>query len=1503
MRKNLLLLALTATVWQGTQAQSKVDVDYRKYPDYTHEVKPDARLLKQRNAVSGVKRPSRVNNAETPYFPPVFNQDGGSCGSASRIGYMFTYEINAYRGADASLPINQYPTHFTWLLTNSNSGKEQMAAANGIPNLPTYGGRTYSRLFGNQDTGDTDFGWMQGYDKWFAAMQNRIEGNANMPISVETEEGRELLKNWLWNHNGDTDFKAGGVCGIGLASGGQWLRIPKTPANDANGVTGQYYVGKWGKTVDHALTIVGYDDNIEFDLNGNGIVGEKEADEVGAWIVVNSWGNTWCNSGFIYCPYHNAVPAEGSTDYYRPEIYHVRKNYRPLRTFKILMEYSKRSELRISAGIAANLDAEMPERSVQFEHFRFAGDGNNDNVDAEVPMLGRWADGMHYEPMEFGYDLTDLSSNFDTGKPLKYFLVIETKPTANGQGKVDGLSLMDYTFDRNGVEIPAELGIDGVTIKTQGQTTYISVIVPGSGIYAPRNLRWENSELRWDAPSSGPYLLTGYQLYKDGSKVADLPASTTQYTPTDTQGDYRVKALYDNQGTTLASALSNPTLRPYAGKSVTSNYIRKFSGGFVVNNLFDQPMPKATIEFWLRPTVLTDYNMMMGTGWGKFLLHSTSDKRLVVGWDTGNRITSDANTLKVGTWNHVAVVIDGGEMTAYVNGQNVGAITTGQNGLPAIGNFMVGREDANSVSGLMDEFRVWSCARTMDEIKQTMYAAINNPQSTPYLECYLPMDEPTREVLIDHAKGHTISLLGTTHQRYSESALLKDTRTLKADFALPSSACYVGRAVTLTNLSSDNAVRWVWDADGSDLRNTEVKTPSMVFANPGDHTIQLTVYDGQGQTNTVTKTLTVLDVPAPQASFTHYPEAVAAGQHMTLSATAGDEANYAFQWSCENAQVALPNQPQTTITFDRPGKYTVRLTVTNSKGTNTTEQTVTVEARTPVAQFDVTPSVMLKGETARLRDESLYEPTQWKWSVTSDAMCSLASTPHVELANLKPGRYQVALTVGNEMGENTLIKKNAITVCNADGEHGLNFYGNQETVTFDNPLATSTSNLTVEWWMYSKKNVHNGNGIGHAAEDLLITTQGNGALSVQLGGKTFTTPAGTVVEGEWHHYAVVYNQRNLMVYRDGRVVSSSVTMPSSTTLPTQWLMGGADHKMNALVDEFRVWNKALSKRQLEEVSNAPITDVTAAEAQGLRLYYNFNQNEGNVVDATSGGHTGVRTNFGPEGDAWSVSLGIFCLNFDEPTDVTAKYLTNVTMPFLKGTGTVNTANSARFATLRQQTADSGWKVEDAVVNNGVTTGIHVDVNKASAMTLTTSWDGFASSLSDHRVYQTITLPKGYYTFSVEGYQEFAAAGSYLAVAAGNTLPVTADLATNALAYSTLEGRALRFMIDQEQEVSLGMVFNMSGKNCITFRSFTLKQLTLNEILPDPTGVQQTTATTQGVSVKVDGSGVTLFTSKPTPVSIYTLYGTTVYAKTVNGSDRVQLPKGVYVVQGQKFIVR
>ena len=38
-------------------------------------------------------RPDHVNNQATDFFPPIFNQSGGSCGSSANVAYMLCYEL------------------------------------------------------------------------------------------------------------------------------------------------------------------------------------------------------------------------------------------------------------------------------------------------------------------------------------------------------------------------------------------------------------------------------------------------------------------------------------------------------------------------------------------------------------------------------------------------------------------------------------------------------------------------------------------------------------------------------------------------------------------------------------------------------------------------------------------------------------------------------------------------------------------------------------------------------------------------------------------------------------------------------------------------------------------------------------------------------------------------------------------------------------------------------------------------------------------------------------------------------------------------------------------------------------------------------------------------------------------------------------------------------------------------------------------------------------------
>lgn len=805
-KKHVLALCCGGLLW-SLGATAQFVVDRTKYPDYSAAVRPDMSLLRptaaaaRAAATEGAVRPDHCNNAETRHFPPAFNQDGGSCGSASRIAYMLTHELNSLRDADGSLPENQYPTHFVWLLTNGNSGKDEFVTAVGVPNATTYGGRTYSSLFGNQVETNDNFGWMTGYDKWYSAMFNRALQPAHLPYTLGTTAGRELLKNWLWNHNGDADFHSGGVVGIGVASGGDWQRIAQTEANDAAGVTGMYYVKRWGTQVDHALTIVGYDDRIEFDLNGNGVYGEASADERGAWIVANSWGSGWCNGGFIYCPYayagsyfRSSTDASGATvyefskDWWAPEIYHVRKNYRPLRTLRIRMDYSRRSELSLRVGVAADINADAPERTVQMEHFNYAGDGHNGetNPAPEVPMLGRWADGkLHDEPMEFGYDLTDLTEGFDRSAPLKYFFIIDRKKNSRlGAGHVYDLSVIDYETSDAGIAVPFALGAGGQAFAVEAggdDHIVLSTVVSGSsGLYAPSNAAIAGTTLSWSAPAVSHRQLTGYRVYCGDDLVASLPATAQRLDLDGQQGTaFAVAALYGQD----ESARSNTAVAP-AAKHVFGTRMLSASG-FTIPGILAESLPQATIEYAIKPASLSDGSQKVGPGFGAFGIQAYADGRLVTGWEetAGSYLTSK-NALKPGEWSYVSVVVNKATLQVYVNGQLTGTVrSTAHTGLPALGDLVFGdTQGAAGSSALLDaeigEVRIWSKARSRTDIVADCNRPLTKYASDDALLAYYRMDvTPDGKRLVD-AKGRFDAPLHTPDASAPGGRQLADAFTL-----------------------------------------------------------------------------------------------------------------------------------------------------------------------------------------------------------------------------------------------------------------------------------------------------------------------------------------------------------------------------------------------------------------------------------------------------------------------------------------------------------------------------------------------------------------------------------------------------------------------------------------------------------------------------------------------------------------------------------------------------
>ena len=1433
-------------------AQDVVDVDRSKYPDYSRELNPDYSLM-QCNNVSKVagrsgtakQRPEYVNNAETLYFPPVFNQDGGSCGSASRICYMFSYELAAYRGVDGSNPQNYYPSHFVWLHTNSPGmqGKDDFVANVGVPSAATYGGQTYSSLFGYQEEKDDDFGWMQGYDKWFEAMHNRMLKPRNFPKTVKTEEGREAVKHWLWNHNGDESFKSGGICGIGVASGGVWEKIPSTNVNDSIGVTNKYYVYQWGKSVDHALTIVGYDDRIEFDLDGDGVFGEADADERGAWIIVNSWGG-WCNDGFIYCPYAYGGTAFKETssgekvfngDFWAPEVYHVRKDYRPLRTIKLEMEYSHRSEIALIAGVSDDLNATEPDITIPFVHFTYAGDGNNGKTSPapEIPMLGRWADGkLHTEPMEFGYDLTDLSAGYDRNKPLKYFFIVETKSRAKGTGLIHKASIMDYEYDEEGLETPFAVG-DGVEIKNYGEKTMISVVVHGGNYYEPQNISLVDNKLSWQAPLRSTNTVASYNIYCNGSLLCNVPADVYYYTLEElaSTGAYGVSAVYTDAKESVMATVAVPVA--LSERNVGVNF---FTSGFSIPDVFNLKYPQATIEYWIKPNVLEIYNQRFGPGWGSFIFHSGWGGNISAGWNndvSGNYCTTSYNVLQVGVWSHVAVVVDKNKMTVYVNGVKKASVTSSEySGIGGFGDLVFFDDAYHAQNAVYDEIRIWNTARTQEEI--------NNFKNLEYSGHLLPeglLADFKGDVIIgadgvkrlnDCVGGHHATFLNDNYTVVTEElpALTLSNEAPAVSINVPQEL-FAGIPTKITATYNAVVSKLEWTIDGTDIENLATVSPSVVFPAPGVYDVLVKGTANNGVEVVATCSLEVLETPEIDASFLMSTNRIPAGKRVTYLVN-NPVPGYLYEWYMSGADKEFAKGGSVGAVYQNFGNYEVSLTVTALNGTQKiNSDTITVTEVAPKAAFSVLPAVVLKGDTFSLVDETIYAPQEWAWLLESKAFNYIVNAKDTVLVLNETGVYDVTLTVANNQGSDKLKRERALVVCNADSKNGLNFSGGSSSVVATRvPFEDMQKTFTIEWWQNASKPTASCNGIGDSKETMLLTVNAGKGMNLYINGREVKTIDDYIIPNEWHHYAVTFNSGNVKFYRDGFLFYLISGVYSKLPMMETFKIGDATAPFNGSIDEFRVWETAFSVEKIRSYANAPITDVAAAEAgDKLLLYYDFNQNSGDVLDVTSNENHGVRVGFGPDGDAWGLSKGVFCINFNgtDEKNVASTYLSNYEKEFRYTNKCVNPSLSTRVFALKD------WKMENAVVDGDITTGAHVDKAKNTCLTVTTGWDDFASTLSDHKLYQTIDLPAGFYSFEVEYDEAYEGDGgtSYMVVAAGTTLPVTGSL-EESIAYRLMNSKGkgdnkLAFYLEEKTKLSIGLLINMSGNSCMVIQRFKLLQ--------------------------------------------------------------------------------
>lgn len=411
--------------------------------------------------------PLFVNNSHQIYFPWPFYQTGLECGQSTSIRQIFSYEICLKRGwTDINYnDDHKFPSHFVWNFCNDgiNDGvlfleSWRIVKSAGTPSINDWGENLNIEQYTR---------WMTGYDKYYRAMQNRISEVCVIP--TDTEEGILTLKHWLHNHL--ENHSVGG-----LANFNAKFKYPDSQIPSGFPGAGKTIITSFTNDPDHAYTIIGYNDTIGWDYNGDqqltnniDINNDGKVDvrdwEKGCFIITHTSGPEWGDFGQTYLPYKIMA-----TDYHQNGIWatsafvvKVKDEVKPQLTLKSSLSYNQRNNLKISVGVSQDTNATIPD--FVYEPSIFQNQGGN--------YFMQGGNSLEHLQIEFGIDLSPLLNYIEPNLPAKFFYIIHEKdPLKTGFGSINQFSILDYSHD-----IPIEIE-NKSTPKTiiDNHTTSLSII-------------------------------------------------------------------------------------------------------------------------------------------------------------------------------------------------------------------------------------------------------------------------------------------------------------------------------------------------------------------------------------------------------------------------------------------------------------------------------------------------------------------------------------------------------------------------------------------------------------------------------------------------------------------------------------------------------------------------------------------------------------------------------------------------------------------------------------------------------------------------------------------------------------------------------------------------------------------------------------------------------------------------------------------------------------------
>jgi hypothetical protein len=191
-----------------------------------------------------------------------------------------------------------------------------------------------------------------------------------------------------------------------------------------------------------------------------------------------------------------------------------------------------------------------------------------------------------------------------------------------------------------------------------------------------------------------------------------------------------------------------------------------------------------------------------------------------------------------------------------------------------------------------------------------------------------------------------------------------------------------------------------------------------------------------------------------------------------------------------------------------------------------------------------------------------------------------------------------ASSTGVFAGSPTRVASCRVSACvRFDGPLDSDYVDAGNSTLFTPPL------VTIMGWVQFTNPTGNSEGIisagdGSAAPVYELVKESDASLrfSVKTGGVATASTAGTfLIDAGWHHVAGTYDGTGIFLYVDGKEQASSTAsgMPGTVTrmvLGGRWVLGSAGSFLTGLLDEARVYNRALTRDEVRRIATAvPLT--------------------------------------------------------------------------------------------------------------------------------------------------------------------------------------------------------------------------------------------------------------------------------------------------------------------------